>query len=137
MEKFIGENLISLIGIVVLILGVGIGAKYAIDNNWISPLTRIIIGYAFAFGLVGLALKVKGKYHNFSSVLISGGMAAMYFLTYFAYSPYGLISQLGAFGLMVMFTIFTVAAAFFYSRQVIAHIGLVGAYAVPFLLSND
>lgn len=136
-EKFIGENLISKIGIVVLVLGVGIGAKYAIDNNLISPLTRIVIGYVFGFGLVGLAIKLKPKYHNFSAVLMSGGMAIMYFVTYFAYSSYGLIPQLSAFALMVMFTIFTVAAALAYNRQVIAHIGLVGAYAVPFLLSSD
>src|SRR3954469_23614750 len=44
LEKFIGENLISKIGIIVLVLGVGIGAKYAIDNGWISPLMRIIFG---------------------------------------------------------------------------------------------
>ncbi|MDI1241886.1 MAG: DUF2339 domain-containing protein [bacterium] len=136
-EKFVGENLISKIGIVVLVLGVGIGAKYAIDNNLISPLTRIIIGYIFGFGLIGLAIKLKAKYLNFSSVLISGGMAIMYFVTYFAYSAYTLIPQLSAFALMVMFTAFTVAAAFAYNRQVIAHFGLVGAYAVPFLLSSD
>ncbi|MEQ1763713.1 MAG: DUF2339 domain-containing protein [Pyrinomonadaceae bacterium] len=136
-EKFIGENLISKIGIIVLVLGVGIGAKYAIDNNLISPLTRIIIGYAFGFGLVGLAIKLKPKYLNFSAVLISGGMAIMYFITFFAYSAYELIPQLSAFALMVMFTAFTVGAAFAYDRQVIAHIGLVGAYAVPFLLSSD
>ncbi len=136
-EKFIGENLVSKIGIVVLVLGVGIGAKYAIDNNLISPLTRIIIGYAFGFGLVASAIKLKPKYHNFSAVLISGGMAIMYFITFFAYSAYGLIPLLAAFALMIMFTAFTVAAAFAYDRQVIAHIGLVGAYAVPFLLSSD
>ncbi|HKP69140.1 MAG TPA: DUF2339 domain-containing protein, partial [Pyrinomonadaceae bacterium] len=137
LEEFVGKNLISLIGIVVLILGVGIGAKYAIDNNFISPLTRIIVGYIFGFGLVGLAIKLKKNYHNFSSVLISGGMAIMYFVTYFAYSSYGLIGQLPTFGLMIMFTAGTVTAALIYSRQVIAHIGLVGAYAVPFLLSTD
>lgn len=37
---------------------------------------------------------------------------------------------------MVLFTAFTVASAISYNRQVIAHIGLVGAYAVPFLLSD-
>lgn len=137
LEEFIGKNLISLIGIIVLILGVGIGAKYAIDNNWISPLMRIVAGYVFGFGLVGIAIKLKAKYHNFSAVLISGGMAILYFVTYFAYSSYGLIPQLPTFGLMVMFTICTVTAALVYGRQVIAHIGLVGAYAVPFLLSND
>lgn len=136
-EKFIGENLISKIGIVILILGVAIGAKYAIDNELISPLARIILGYAFGFGLLGFAVKLKAKYLNFSAVLISGAMAIMYFITFFAYSLYQLFSQSSAFALMLIFTVFTVIAAINYSRQVIAHIGLVGAYAVPFLLSNN
>jgi uncharacterized membrane protein len=136
-ERFIGENLISKVGIIVLIIGVGIGVKYSIDNNLISPLARVIVGYLFGFGLVGLAIKLKPKYLNFSSALISGGMAIMYFVTYFGYSAYGLISQPAAFALMAMFTAFTVTAAILYNRQVIAHIGLVGAYAVPFLLSNE
>jgi hypothetical protein len=38
--------------------------------------------------------------------------------------------------LMVFFTAFTVIAALRYNQQVIAHIGLVGAYALPFLLSE-
>lgn len=137
LEKFIGENLISKIGILVLIIGLGIGVKYSVDNNLISPLTRVILAYLFAFGLVGVAIKLKAKYLNFSAALISGGMATMYFVTYFAYTAYGLIGQLPTFGLMAMCTIFTVVAALFYNRQVIAHIGLVGAYAVPFLLSSD
>lgn len=137
LEKFIGENLISKIGILILVIGVAIGGKYAIDENLISPLMRIIIGYIFGFGLVGLAIKLKPNYHNFSAVLISGGMAIMYFITYFAYSLYSLFDQSAAFALMLLFTIFTISAALIYSRQVIAHIGLVGAYAVPFLLSND
>ncbi len=114
LEKFIGENLISKIGIVVLVLGVGIGAKYAIDNNLVRPLTRIIIAYIFGFGLVGLAVKLKPKYLNLSSVLISGGMAIMYFVTYFAYASYSLMPQSAAFVLMAMFTMFTVAAALVY-----------------------
>lgn len=137
LEKFIGENLISKIGIVILIIGVAIGAKYAIDNNWISPMMRIVFGYVVGLGLVGFAVKLKAKYLNFSAVLLSGGMATMYFITYFAYSYYNLISQISAFSVMLIFTIFTVLAAILYNRQVIAHIGLVGAYAVPFLLSEN
>lgn len=137
LEKFIGENLISKIGIVVLILGVAIGAKYAVDNDLISPSARIVLGYAFGFGLLGFAFKLKDKYLNFSAVLLGGAMAIMYFITFFAYSLYELFNQPTTFVLMTIFTVFTVAAAVNYSRQVIAHIGLVGAYAVPFLLSND
>ncbi|SEL83499.1 Predicted membrane protein [Aquimarina amphilecti] len=136
LEKFIGENLISKIGVIILIIGVAIGAKYSIDNELISPLTRIILGYLTGIGLIAVGMKLKKKYENFSAVLVSGAMAILYFITFLAYSLYGLIPQLFTFGLMVVFTIFTVFAAVQYNKQVIAHIGLVGAYAVPFLLSD-
>lgn len=137
LERFIGENLISKIGIIVLIIGVAIGAKYAIDRELISPAMRIAIGYAFGFGLLGLALWLKPKYLNFSAVLMSGAVAVLYFITFFAYNLYGLIPQPLAFGLMICVTAFAVAMAILYSRQVIAHLGLVGAYAIPFLLSSN
>lgn len=136
-EKFIGENLISKIGIVILIIGVAIGAKYAIDKNIITPFARIVLGYIFGFGLLGLAVRLKEKYLNFSAVLLSGAMAILYFITFFGYSLYALYSQTTAFVLMAFFTVFTVVAALNYNRQIIAHLGLVGAYAVPFLLSDN
>lgn len=135
-EKFIGENLINKIGIAITVLGVGIGAKYSIEHQLISPLTRIILGYLMGFILLGLGIKLKQKYESYSAVLVSGAMAIMYFMTYIAYDFYALMPQLLAFGLMFVFTAFTVFAALQYNMQVIAHIGLVGAYAVPFLLSN-
>ena len=136
-EKFIGENLLNKIGIVILVIGVGIGTKYAIDHDLISPLTRILLGYVLGLGLMGFAIRLKKQYETFSAVLLSGSMAIMYFITYAAYSFYELIPLLLTFSLMVMFTIFTVAAAISYNLQVIAHIGLVGAYTVPFLLSDN
>ncbi|TRZ41178.1 DUF2339 domain-containing protein [Robertkochia solimangrovi] len=135
-EKFIGENLINKIGIVITVIGVAIGAKYAVDHQLISPLTRIVLAYVFGLGLLGTAYKLKSKYENFSAVLLSGAMAILYFVSYLAYSMYALIPQFMAFILMLLFTGFTVFAAIRYNRQVIAHIGLVGAYALPFLLSD-
>ena len=135
-EKFIGENLINKIGIAITVIGVAIGAKYAIDNQLISPLTRIIIGYLVGLGLMAFAIKLKKNYHNYSAVLLSGAMAIMYFISFAAYSFYDLFPQVFTFVLMVAFTLFTVYAALQYNQKVIAHIGLVGAYAVPFLLSD-
>ncbi len=136
-EKLIGENIINKIGIIITVIGIAIGAKYAIDHELISPLTRIILGYAAGLGLLGFAIKLKQKYENYSAVLLSGAMATMYFITFAAYSYYDLIPQILSFALMVMFTIFTVTAAIIYNKHIVAHIGLVGAYAVPFLLSQD
>lgn len=135
-EKFIGENLISKIGIAITVIGVAIGANYAIEHQLISPLSRIVLAYLVGLGLLGVAIKLKKKYENFSSVLLSGAMAIMYFITYAAYSFYDLIPQTIAFILLVFFTVFTVLASIKYNNVFIAIFGLVGAYAVPFLLSD-
>lgn len=136
LEKYIGENLISKIGIGILVIGVAIGAKYSIDNNLISPLVRILLGYLVGISLFLIGFKLKRKYENFSAILVSGAMAIMYFITFAAYVFYGMMPQWLAFVLMVLFTITTVMAALNYNKQIIAHIGLVGAYCIPFLLSE-
>ena len=136
-EKYIGENLISKIGIVITVIGVAIGVKYSIEHELISPLVRIILGYLFGLGLLAVGIRLKASYENYSAVLVSGAMAIMYFITYFAYSFYGLMPQWLAFVLMVIITALTVFAALKYNRQVIAHIGLVGAYTIPFILSKE
>ena len=136
LERFIGENLINKIGIIITVIGVAIGAKYSIDHQLISPLTRIILGYLMGLGLLGFGIKLKKDYENYSSVLVSGAINIMYFITYAAYSFYSLMPQLMAFLMMLVFTIFAVVASINYNKSIIAQLGLVGAYAVPFLLSD-
>lgn len=135
-EDFIGTNLLNKVGIAVLVIGISFGVKYAIDHQMLDPLTRIILGYVAGGAILGVALKLKKDYHAFSAVLLSGGMATLYFITFAAYDFYQFIPQIVAFIVMVAFTGFTVFAALQYNLQVIGIIGLIGAYAVPFLLSD-
>jgi len=137
LEDFIGTNLINKIGILILIIGISIGTKFAIDRDLISPMVRLILGYALGAGLLFFAYRLKKNYHNFSAVLCSGSMAILYFMT-FAGTIYLEILGLNiAFTIMVMVTVFTVYQALKYDRQVIAIIGLAGAYAIPFLIGED
>lgn len=136
LERFIGENLINKLGIIITVLGISIGAKYSIENEIIGPVTRIIIGYLAGAALLGFGVKLKKNYWNYSAVLVSGAIAILYFITYAAYNFYALFPQITAFGLMLVFTIFTVITALKYNQQVIALMGMVGAYAIPFLLSD-
>jgi len=136
LEEFVGGKLISVIGIVVLVIGLSIGVKYAIDRNLITPLTRIVLAYVAGSILLAIAFRLKSNYKAFSAILLSGGMASLYFTTFVAYSMYDLFHQMAAFAIMVIFTAFTVFAATVYELEVIGIIGLVGAYAVPMLLSD-
>ena len=67
-EEFVGSNLISKIGIIVLVIGISIGAKYAIDHNLIGPAMRIAVGFLFSFILIGIGVFLKKKYKSFSAV---------------------------------------------------------------------
>jgi len=100
-------------------------------------LFRIIFGYLSGTVLFLLAMKLKKNYENFSAVLLSGSMATMYFITYSANYYYEFIPLLPAFILMTIFTAVTVGAALRYDKEIIALFGLVGAYAVPFLLNDN
>ena len=139
LEAFIGENLASKVGIIITVLGIGIGVKYAIDHNLISYWGRIILGYFAGCGLLEVAFKLRQKdekYEDLSNVILSGGFASVFFVTYAAYAFYALMPQSVAFGIMVLVAAITVASALKYNQQLIAVGGLVGAYAVPFLLST-
>lgn len=137
LEKFIGENLLNKIGILIMVVGVMIGIKYAIDNQMATPLVRIILGYLSGGALLAFALRIKQKYESFSAVLLSGGMAILYFVSFSAYYIYGFIPQWFAFLLMLVFTAFTTLAAMKYNQVLIALLGMVGAYGIPFLLGDD
>ncbi|MCB0847556.1 MAG: DUF2339 domain-containing protein, partial [Bacteroidetes bacterium] len=139
LEEFIGGNLISKIGIGILIVGVGFLVKYAVDNGYLGPMVRVALGYLTGIALVVLAFFLKDKYKNYSAILVGGGLATLYIATYAAYAFY---PELGvpkgmAFGLMLAFTGFGVYIAYQYDIETIAIIGLAGAYAVPILLSDN
>ena len=135
-ERFIGGNLFNKIGIAIILIGVFIGVKYSIDHDLISPTMRIILGYLTGGALFGVGYYLKPKYEKFSAVLVSGAMAIFYFLTYVAYDFYQMFPTGVAFALMFFVTVATIWFALSYNQQIIALIGMVGGYAVPFLLSN-
>jgi uncharacterized membrane protein len=136
-ENFIGLRLIHLVGIVVLVIGLSIGVKYAIDRELISEHARIGLAYSAGLLLYVLSWRLRKKYAAFSAILFSGAMASLYFTTYAAFVYYSLFPSALAFVLMIALTVFTVYQALTYNRQEIAVLGLVGAYAIPFLISSN
>lgn len=135
-EKFIGENLVSKIGIAVLVLAIGFFVKYAIDQNWIGPVGRVSIGILCGGILVALAHRMRNSYKGFSSVLAGGGLAVFYFTITLAFHQFHLFSQTVAFIIMIVITAFAVVLSMLYNRQELAVIALVGGFIAPFLVST-
>lgn len=136
MEKFIGENLVSKIGIAILVLAIGFFVKYAIDKDWIGATGRVAIGILCGAILIGFAHLLRNLYKAFSSVLAGGGLAVFYFTITLAYQQFHLFSQTVSFAIMVVITAFAVVISLLYNKQELAIIALIGGFAAPFLVSN-
>ncbi|MCF8255182.1 MAG: DUF2339 domain-containing protein, partial [Bacteroidia bacterium] len=136
LERFIGENLISKIGITILVLGIAFFVKYAIDQNWINEAARAGIGFLAGGIVLGVANKLRKDFKAFSSVLVSGGIAIFYFTIAIAFHEYHLFSQTAAFIGMVLVTGFSIFISLQYNRQELAVLSLVGGFATPLMLST-
>lgn len=136
MEKFIGENLINKIGIAILVIGVGLFVKYAIDKNWVGEIGRVVIGIVCGGILLALAHRMRNNYKAFSSVLAGGGLAVFYFTITLAYRQFHLFNQPAAFAIMAGITVFAVLLSLLYNKQELAIIALTGGFASPLLVSS-
>jgi len=136
LEKFIGENLLSKIGIAVLVLGISFFVKYAIDQNWIKEAGRVIIGLIAGGILIGIAHRIRNSYRSFSSVLMGGGLTVFYFTIAFAFHQYHLISQTAGFIIMVIISAFAVLLSLYYDRLELAILATIGGFITPFLVST-
>ncbi len=134
-EKLIGENLFSKIGILILVIGIGFFVKYAIDRNWISEVTRTILGFAVGIGLWGLAYPIRERYRSFSSVLAGGGYAVCFVTTAIAYNIYSLFSPLASLAIMVVLTAAMIGCALWLDRRELAIVAVTGGFVAPFIAS--
>ncbi len=135
-EVFVGQKVFSYIGIGILVIGLALGAKVAIERDWFGELFQVVGGYSAAAILIILGLWLKKKYEGFSVVLVGGGLATAYFMTYASHSYFQYFGQLESFIIMVILTAVTVFTALKYNQELIAILGMVGAYGIPFLLDD-
>ncbi|MFV8326121.1 DUF2339 domain-containing protein [Flavobacterium sp. ZS1P14] len=136
LEKFIGENLINKIGVLILVLGISYFVKYAIDKDWINEPARVGIGILCGALVMGIAHKLRQNYAAFSSVIVAGAIAIFYFTIGIAFHDYHLFNQSVAFGIMVVITAFSAFISLSYNRSELAVLSLIGGFAVPFMVST-
>lgn len=122
----------------ILALGVLWMLKVGIDIGLITPLMRIILGYAIASVLLLLGSSyVKGGHLAFGTTLIGGFMAVGIFTSYASHHFYLLLASQVAFTLSLLI----VAAGFFYAfklkSETIAIFASVSGYLLPFLIGGE
>jgi len=144
-EMEIGGKLFNYIGAITLFFGLAFLLKYAIDNNWITPPLRILLGYVTGFSLlyVGHHFHRKGL-PAFAYGVIGAGLAVCYLCGFAAYVPAivgsptaaPMVSYPVAFILMSLAAVLAFQRALAYDSQPVAYLGWAGALLTPFILHS-
>ncbi len=137
LESRIGLNWINIVGVVTLIIGAAFFFKYAVDNNWVGPGARIVLGILTAMLSLFLGDRLWKKGQKIFGQGITGlGLALLYLSFWAAFGVYRLIPQPASFLLMVLTTAAAVVFAMRYESQVIALLGILAGYWTPGALSS-
>ncbi len=133
---FIKQNALTIIGIFTLVLGIGYFVKYAIDKNWIGENARMGIGFLAGFILIITAHFIRKNYTIFSSIIMGGGIAVLYFTTTIAFREYHLFTQNTAFVITCAITLLSIFLSYRYNSETLIVFSLFGGFLAPLMIST-
>jgi uncharacterized membrane protein len=136
LEERLGARLPVWLGGIALAAAGAFLVKYSVDQGWLSPLVRVVLGALFGVALLGLGEKLRLGSARVAQALSAAGVAVLYAVLLAAVRLYGLIPPLAGFGLLAANTGLAVALSL---RQgpMVALLGLVGGFATPALIGRD
>jgi len=137
LESKVGLTVVNRIGVLTLVLGVAFFFKWAVDNNWIGPAGRVVLGLLAGLATLGIADVIWRKRQQvFAQGITATGIAIIYLSVYAAFDFYHLIPQSAAFAMMVATTATAAVLALRYNSYAIAALAFAAGYLTPLLLST-
>ncbi len=133
-EENVAGNWFAKIGIVSLLLGLASFLKYAIDNNWINEVNRVIIGLILGLLFYALGTWLMKRYFVYGQVIVGGGLAILYLSVFAAFNFYHLIPYQVAFLGMFLITGAGVVAALYNNAMTLFLLVIFAGFATPFML---
>jgi uncharacterized membrane protein len=137
LESRIGSQWFNRIGILAVLIGMAWFLKLAIDNHWIGPAGRVIIGLIAGAALIGWSERFRSRgFAAFSYSLKALGSGILYLSLWAAYGLFVLISGSAAFAAMIVVTAFNGYMCWVQNSELLALYAIVGGFSTPLLLSN-
>ena len=136
-ERLVGVKLFSAIAGIALVFAGVFFLKYSIDNGWLQPPVRVVIGILVSIALLVVCDRKAARQYPLLANAMDAAAIAILFATFFAaHSQWGLIPGTAAFGLLALVTLTAVLLAIRHDSLFIAVLGLLGGFATPILLSS-
>ncbi|HEX4006753.1 MAG TPA: DUF2339 domain-containing protein [Acidobacteriaceae bacterium] len=137
LETRIGSQWFNRIGILAVLVAVAWFLKLAIDNHWIGPLGRVLIGLVAGASLIAWSERFRThRYVLFSWSLKAVGSGILYLSLWAGFSLYHLFPAPIAFGAMIVVTAFNGYLAWAQDAELLALYAIVGGLSTPALIST-
>ena len=137
LEDRIGSQLFSRIGIAALLIATAFFLKWAIDNQWIGPLGRVLAGLFLGAAVILWSERFRRRgFPAFSYSLKAIGSGALYLSLWAAFQLYHLLPAAVTLAVMLLVTAWNALMAWSQNSEVLAAYALAGAVATPLLLST-
>jgi len=137
LESRIGSQWFNRVGILAVLIAMAWFLKLAVDNHWIGPLGRVVIGLVAGAGLTAWSESFRAKgYLAFSYSLKAVGTGILYLSLWAAFSLFHLIPAPVAFVAMILVTAFNGFMAWVQDAELLALYGIVGGLSTPLLVST-
>lgn len=132
-EAVSSGRILAVLGIITVFIGMAFFLKYAFDNNWISPVGRVMLGVTAGIVLLGVGQALRNKYLEYSDFLMGGGLAVLYLSVASAHFFYNLISPFTAWFFMAIITAIGLIISLVNGTRAIAMVSVIGGFFVPFM----
>jgi uncharacterized membrane protein len=137
-ERSIGERYLLYAGMIVLVLAVASFLRYAFEQQWLSPVVRVMTGAVAGLGLaIGGRLLARAGYRPYGLFLSGGGLVMLFLSVYAAFAFYALIGQSTTFLLLAAVAGVAALLADRDSSLPLALLAVIGGFATPFLVGGD
>lgn len=137
LENRIGSQWFNRVGILAVLIGMAWFLKLAIDNHWIGPLGRVLIGLVAGAALIAWSERFRSHgYAAFSYSLKAAGSGVLYLSLWAAFSLFHLLPSGAAFAAMIVVTAFNGFIAWVQDAELLAFYAIVGGLSTPLWLST-
>jgi uncharacterized membrane protein len=137
LESQIGSQWFNRIGILAVLIGMALFLKLAIDNHWVGPTGRVLIGLIAGAGFIAWSERFQRRgYAAFAYSLKAVGSGVLYLSLWAAFSLFHLIPPAVAFLAMILVTAFTGFMAWREDAELLAVYSIIGGLGTPALVST-
>jgi len=131
----LGVFILTVAGIALTLAGFGYLMQLLVDQLGAGAKSLLMSVFAVLVIAVGIGLKIKTRFGEFASAIVTLGILLAYSTVYFSGSVYGILPNIAVLTLYLLIAISCHGLAAWLDTKVVASLGIIGIAAMP-ILSN-